>query len=158
MNQLHLPDQTSRREGLALGLARGPSFLQMKFWLDTRLELLAPVPTRRAQGLDLGLARGPQFPPEEVLALLSFFCFFDPCRPGGCNVWLGLARGFFAWRLSSLEPVATSRRFGFGFGSRPKRLIVGWRRILIGRLVARFELVEGPCKCWEAPDPWPVAT
>ena len=72
MNQLHLPDQTSRREGFALGLARGPSFLQMKFWLDTRLELLAPVPTRRAQGLDLGLARGPQFPPEEELALLSF--------------------------------------------------------------------------------------
>ena len=78
MNQLHLPDQTSRREGLALGLARGPSFLQMKFWLDTRLELVAPVPTRRAQGLDLGLARGPQFPPEEELALLSSFLFLRP--------------------------------------------------------------------------------
>ena len=76
MNQLHLPDQ--RAEGLALGLARGPSFLQMKFWLDTRLELVAPVPTRRAQGLDLGLARGPQFPPEEELALLSFFLFLRP--------------------------------------------------------------------------------
>ena len=69
MNQLHLPDKTSK--GLALGLARGPSFLQMKFWLDTCLELVAPVPTRRAQGLDLGLPRGLRFPPEEELALLS---------------------------------------------------------------------------------------
>ena len=70
MNQLHLPDHT---EGLVLGLARGPSFLQMKFWLDTCLELVAPVPTRRAQGLDLGLARGPQFPPEEVSRAPVFF-------------------------------------------------------------------------------------
>ena len=38
----------------------------MRFWLDTCLELVAPIQTRRAQGLDLGLARGPQFPPEEV--------------------------------------------------------------------------------------------
>ena len=50
----------------------------MKFWLDTCLELVAPVPTRRAQGLDLGLARGPQFPPEEELALLSSFLFLRP--------------------------------------------------------------------------------
>ena len=76
MNQLNLPDR--RAEGLALGLARGPSFLQMKFWLDTCLELVAPVPSRRAQGLDLGLARGPQFPPEEELALLSSFLFLRP--------------------------------------------------------------------------------
>ena len=55
MNQLHLPDQTSRRFGFGFGSR--PSFLQMKFWLDTRLELVAPVPTRRAQGLDLGLRR-----------------------------------------------------------------------------------------------------
>ena len=52
------PVQTRGAQGLDLGLARG--FLQMKFWLEARLQALnpGPVPTRRMQGLDLGLAQG----------------------------------------------------------------------------------------------------
>ena len=67
MNQLHLPDQTSRRFGFGFGS-------RPQFPADEVLAGHSP-PTRRAQGLDLGLARGPQFPPEEELALLSSFLF-----------------------------------------------------------------------------------
>ena len=99
----------------------------MKFWLGTCLELVAPVQTRRAQGLDLGLARGPQFPPEEV-SRAPVFLFVSSTRVGRVQCLVGPGSRLFAWRLSSLEPVATSRRFGFGFGS---RLLVSSKRLIL---------------------------
>ena len=138
MNQLHLPDQ--RAEGLALGLARGPSFLQMKFWLDTRLELVAPVPTRRAQGLDLGLARGLSFLQKKNSRSCLLFCFFDPCRPGGCNVWLGLARGFLLGGYQALNQLRRAEGLALGWLEAPnwRRIVIGWAHLW--RLLARFEL------------------
>ena len=71
----------------------------MKFWLDTCLELVAPVPTRRAQGLDLGLARGLQFPPEEELALLSSF-FVSSTRVDQAGAMFGWAwLEVFCWEV-----------------------------------------------------------
>ena len=60
-----------------------------------------------------------------LIALLSSnLFFFILSGPGGCNVWLSLARGFQlggyqGWNQLHL-PDQTSRRFGFGFGSRPQ--------------------------------------
>ena len=93
----------------------------MKFWLDTCLELVAPVQTRRAQGLDLGLARGPQFPPEEVSRAAVFF-FVSSTRVDQAGAMFGWA-WLEAFCLEAIKP--TSRRFGFGFGLR--RLILDGR-------------------------------
>ena len=76
--------------------------MQMKFWLDTCLELVAPVQTRRAQGLDLGLARGPQFPPEEV-SRAPVFLFVSSTRVDQAGAMFGWA-WLEAFCLEAIKP------------------------------------------------------
>ena len=73
-----------------------------------------------AQGLDLRLARGFQFPPEEVSRCRLLFCFFDPCRPGGCNVWLGLARGFLLGGYQALNQLRRAEGLALGLARGPQ--------------------------------------
>ena len=112
-------NQYRRAEGLALGLARGP----------------CPDQTSTRFGFGVG-SRPPVSSRRSLSCSCLLFCFFDPCRPGGCNVWLGLARGFLLGGYQALSqlrraeglalglargpcPDQTSTRFGFGVGSRP---------------------------------------
>ena len=74
----------------------------MKFWLDTCLELVAPVQTRRAPGLDLGLARGPQFPPEEISRAPVFF-FVSSTRVDQAGAMFGWA-WLEAFCLEAIKP------------------------------------------------------
>ena len=53
----------------------------------------------------LGLSR-------TLIALLSSCLFVHLSKPGGCKVWLGLARGFLLGGLPSLEPAGPKERFG----------------------------------------------
>ena len=76
--------------------------MQMKFWLDTCLELVAPVQTRRAQGLDLGLARGPQVPPEEV-SRAPVFLFVSSTRADQTGAMFGWA-WLEAFCLEAIKP------------------------------------------------------
>ena len=74
----------------------------MKFWLDTCLELAAPVQTRRAQGLDLGLARGPQLPPEEISRALVLL-FVSSTRVDQAGAMFGWA-WLEAFCLEAIKP------------------------------------------------------
>ena len=101
MNQLHLPDQTSRREGLALGLARGPSLLQMKSWLDTRLELVAP-PDQTSTRFGFGVGSRPSVSSRRRTRAPVFF-FVSSIRVDQVGAMFGWA-WLEAFCLEAIKP------------------------------------------------------
>ena len=129
-------NQLRRAEGLALGLAEAPSS-------GTACEGLAderPTSTRFRFGVG---SKPPVSSRRSLSHSCLLVCFFDPCRPGGCNVWLGLARGFLlglkVWLWVWLE----------AFHGRPRGLGGSWEvsgRVLGGPDLRGLEIPERPLK------------
>ena len=78
-------------------VASGSRFLA---WRPASLEPAGPVQTRGAK-FGFGFGSRPLVSYRTLIALLFSYVFLHPSRPGGCKVWLGMARGFL---LGGLQP------------------------------------------------------
>ena len=96
-----------------MGGLQGP---KRKVWLDTCLEL---VETSRRFGFGVG-SRPPVSSRRSLSRSCLLLCFFDPCRPGGCNVWLGLARGFLLGGYQALNQLRRAEGLALGLARGPQ--------------------------------------